>query len=200
MDKKKSLQIFLIFFLILSSIFFYKKFFNTSTNISKKILDEKEIDNDNLEIDKQDKTENLIESLRYVSQDLIGNTYIINAESAKFEKDKIDNIILFEVKAEIIPQNGEAIKIYSDIANYNKTNNDTVFKKDVNIRYGDQIINSEVVKLNFSENLIEIIENVHYMNNNTKIYADKVELNLLSKIMKISMINQDDKIQITGKY
>tara|TARA_B100000242_G_scaffold209706_1_gene152414 strand:- start:640 stop:1242 length:603 start_codon:yes stop_codon:yes gene_type:complete len=200
MDKKKSLQIFLIFFLILSSIFFYKKFFNTSTNISKKILDEKEIDNDNLEIDKQDKTENLIESLRYVSQDLIGNTYIINAESAKFEKDKIDNIILFEVKAEIIPQNGEAIKIYSDIANYNKTNNDTVFKKDVNIRYGDQIINSEVVKLNFSENLIEIIENVHYMNNNTQIYADKVELNLLSKIMKISMINQDDKIQITGKY
>ena len=200
MDKKKSLQIFLIFFLILSSIFFYKKFFNTSTNISKKILDEKEIDNDNLEIDKQDKTENLIESLRYVSQDLIGNTYIINAESAKFEKDKIDNIILFEVKAEIIPQNGEAIKIYSDIANYNKTNNDTVFKKDVNIRYGDQIINSEVVKLNFSENLIEIIENVHYMNNNTQIYADKVELNLLSKIMKISMINQDDTIQITGKY
>ena len=200
MDKQKSLQIFLIFFLILSSIFFYKKFFNTSTNISKKILDEKEIDNDNLEIDKQDKTENLIESLRYVSQDLIGNTYIINAESAKFEKDKIDNIILFEVKAEIIPQNGEAIKIYSDIANYNKTNNDTVFKKDVNIRYGDQIINSEVVKLNFSENLIEIIENVHYMNNNTQIYADKVELNLLSKIMKISMINQDDKIQITGKY
>jgi len=200
MDKKKSLQIFLIFFLILSSIFFYKKFFNTSTNISKKIFDEKEIDNDNLEIDKQDKTENLIESLRYVSQDLIGNTYIINAESAKFEKDKIDNIILFEVKAEIIPQNGEAIKIYSDIANYNKTNNDTVFKKDVNIRYGDQIINSEVVKLNFSENLIEIIENVHYMNNNTQIYADKVELNLLSKIMKISMINQDDKIQITGKY
>ena len=200
MDKKKSLQIFLIFFLILSSIFFYKKFFNTSTNISKKIFDEKEIDNDNLEIDKQDKTENLIESLRYVSQDLIGNTYIINDESAKFEKDKIDNIILFEVKAEIIPQNGEAIKIYSDIANYNKTNNDTVFKKDVNIRYGDQIINSEVVKLNFSENLIEIIENVHYMNNNTQIYADKVELNLLSKIMKISMINQDDKIQITGKY
>tara|TARA_B100000941_G_scaffold281024_1_gene248044 strand:+ start:4131 stop:4733 length:603 start_codon:yes stop_codon:yes gene_type:complete len=200
MDKKKSLQIFLIFFLILSSIFFYKKFFNTSTNISKEIFNEKEIDNDNLEIDKQDKTENLIESLRYVSQDLIGNTYIINAESAKFEKDKIDNIILFEVKAEIIPQNGEAIKIYSDIANYNKTNNDTVFKKDVNIRYGDQIINSEVVKLNFSENLIEIIENVHYMNNNTQIYADKVELNLLSKIMKISMINQDDKIQITGKY
>ena len=200
MNKKKSLQIFLTFFLILFSIFFYKKFFETNTNLTKKTLNEKRIDNDDLEVDKENKTENLIESLRYVSQDLIGNTYIINAESAKFEKDKIDNIILFEVKAEIIPQNGEAIKINSKIANYNKTNNDTVFKKEVNITYGEQIVNSEVVKLNFSENLIEIIENVHYMNNNTEIYADKVELDLLSKKMKISMINQGDKIQITGKY
>ena len=200
MNKKKSLQIFLIFFLILSSIFFYKKFFDTNANLTKKTFNEKEIDNNNSEIDKENGTENLIESLRYVSQDLIGNTYVINAESAKFERDEIDNIILYEVKAEIIPQNGEAIKIYSNIANYNKTNNDTVFKKEVNITYGDQIINSEVVKLNFSKNLIEIIENVHYMNNNTNIYADKVEIDLLSKKMKISMIDQDDKIKITGKY
>ncbi len=200
MNKKKSLQIFLIFFLILSSIFFYKKFFDTNTNLTKKTFNEKEIDNNNSEIDKENGTENLIESLRYVSQDLIGNTYVINAESAKFERDEIDNIILYEVKAEIIPQNGEAIKIYSNIANYNKTNNDTVFKKEVNITYGDQMINSEVVKLNFSKNLIEIIENVHYMNNNTNIYADKVEIDLLSKKMKISMIDQDDKIKITGKY
>ncbi len=200
MNKKKSLQIFLIFFLILSSIFFYKKFFDTNTNLTKKTFNEKEIDNNNSEIDKENGTENLIESLRYVSQDLIGNTYVINAESAKFERDEIDNIILYEVKAEIIPQNGEAIKIYSNIANYNKTNNDTVFKKEVNITYGDQIINSEVVKLNFSKNLIKIIENVHYMNNNTNIYADKVEIDLLSKKMKISMIDQDDKIKITGKY
>ena len=38
------------------------------------------------------------------------------------------------------------------------------------------------------------------MNNNTEIYADKVELDLLTKKMKISMINQKDNIQITGKY
>ena len=57
-----------------------------------------------------------------------------------------------------------------------------------------------MVKLNFSKNLIEIIENVYYMNTNTKIYADKVELDLLRKKMKISMINQNDNIQITGKY
>ena len=198
MDKKKGLQLSLIILLILSSIVFYKKFFNKNISLTEKKINEKEItDNDDVN---KNKNSNVIETLKYISQDLIGNTYIINADSAKFEKDKVDSIILFEVSAEIIRQDNEIIKIYSKTADYNKKNNDTIFKNSVSIEYGDQIIRSEVVKLNFSENLIEIIENVHYMNNNTQIYADKVELNLLSKIMKISMINQDDKIQITGKY
>ena len=31
-------------------------------------------------------------------------------------------------------------------------------------------------------------------------FADKVEIDLLSKKLKISMINKNDKVQITGKY
>jgi len=198
MDKKKSLQLSLIILLILSSIVFYKKFFNKNISLTEKKTNEKEItDNDDVN---KNKNSNVIETLKYISQDLIGNTYIINADSAKFEKDKVDSIILFEVSAEIIRQDNETIKIYSKTADYNKKNNDTIFKNSVSIEYGDQIIRSEVVKLNFSENLIEIIENVHYMSDNTKIYADKVELDLLRKKMKISMNNQNDNIKITGKY
>tara|TARA_B100001057_G_scaffold422156_1_gene443518 strand:- start:7870 stop:8466 length:597 start_codon:yes stop_codon:yes gene_type:complete len=198
MDKKKGLQLSLIILLILSSIVFYKKFFNKNISLTEKKINEKEItDNDDVN---KNKDSNVIETLKYISQDLIGNTYIINADSAKFEKDKVDSIILFEVSAEIIRQDNETIKIYSKTADYNKKNNDTIFKNSVSIEYGDQIIRSEVVKLNFSENLIEIIENVHYMSDNTKIYADKVELDLLRKKMKISMNNQNDNIKITGKY
>ena len=200
MNKKKSLQFSLVILLILSSIFFYKKFFSNNINLVEKKLDEKKIESDNSNKDVDNKNSNVIETLKYVSQDLAGNTYIINAGTAKFEKDKADDVILYKVNAEIIRQNEETIKIYSEIANYNKKSNDTVFKKAVNINYGDQLIKSEVVKLNFSKNLIEIIENVYYMNNNTEIYADKVELDLLKKKMKISMTNQNDNIQITGKY
>ena len=200
MDKKKSLQFSLVILLILFSMFFYKKFFSNNINLVEKKLDEKKIESDNSNKDVDNKNSNVIETLKYVSQDLAGNTYIINADTAKFEKDKADNVILYKVNAEIIRQNEETIKIYSEIANYNKKSNDTVFKKAVNINYGDQLIKSEVVKLNFSKNLIEIIENVYYMNNNTEIYADKVELDLIKKKMKISMINQNDNIQITGKY
>ena len=200
MDKKKTLQFSLVILLILFSIFFYKKFFSENINSVEKKLDEKKIESDNSNKDVDNKNSNVIETLKYVSQDLAGNTYIINADTAKFEKDKADNVILYKVNAEIIRQNEETIKIYSEIANYNKKSNDTVFKKAVNINYGDQLIKSEVVKLNFSKNLIEIIENVYYMNNNTEIYADKVELDLSKKKMKISMINQNDNIQIIGKY
>ena len=193
MDKKKSLQYSLLILLIFSSIIFYKKFFSENEKIVEKKIN-------NYNSDKKTKNSNVIETLKYISQDLVGNTYIIKADSAEFVKDKTENVILFRVNAEIIRQDDDIIKINSDEAIYNKRNNDTIFEKAVSIEYGDQLIKSEVVKLNFSKNLIEIIENVHYMNKNTKIYADKVELDLLKKKMKISMVNQNDNIQITGKY
>ncbi len=195
MDKKKGLQLSLIILLFLSSVFFYQKFFRVKIDLAEKTIDKKNLDNKN-EIDGS----NLIESLRYVSQDLIGNTYIINAESAKIEEGESDNIILFKVNAEIIRKDSEVIIIYSESANYNKANNDTVFKDNVNIEYTDQIIKAGIVKLNFSQNLIEIIENVYYMNSNTKIYADKIELDYLRKKMRISMVNKNDNVQISGKY
>ena len=198
MDKKKSLQFLLVILLILSSVIFYKKFFEKNLDLTEENLSEEKIFNENP--DDNTKNSNVVETLKYTSQDLIGNTYVIDAESAKFEKDGKENIILFKVYAEIIRQDTETIKIYSDTANYNKKNNDTVFKKAVSIKYGDQTIKAEEVRLNFSENLIEIIENVYYMNNETKMYADKVELDLLKKKMKITMNNQNDNVQITGKY
>ena len=195
MDKKKGLQLSLIILLILSSVFFYQKFFMVKIDLAEKTIDKKNLVNKN-EIDGS----NLIESLRYISQDLIGNTYVINAESAKFEESETDNIFLFKVNAEIIRKDSEVIRIYSESANYNKKNNDTVFKDNVNIEYTDQIIKAGIVKLNFTQNLIEIIENVYYMNSNTKIYADKIELDYLRKTMRISMVNKSDNVQISGKY
>ena len=195
MDKKKGLQLSLIILLILSSVFFYQKFFMVKIDLAEKTIDKKNLVNKN-EIDGS----NLIESLRYISQDLMGNTYVINAESAKFEESETDNIFRFKVNAEIIRKDSEVIRIYSESANYNKKNNDTVFKDNVNIEYTDQIIKAGIVKLNFSQNLIEIIENVYYMNSNTKIYADKIELDYLRKTMRISMVNKSDNVQISGKY
>ena len=104
------------------------------------------------------------------------------------------------MNAEILRENQDIIYIYSKTANYNKINNNTVFKKKVNVKYGNQTINSEILNLIFKDNLIEILENVYYVDENTKIKADKVEIDLLDKKLKISMINKQDKVNIISKY
>ncbi len=144
--------------------------------------------------------QNIIENLKYVSEDLSGNTYTVTAQSATLKEDKLNEVQLFEVNAEIVRKNQEIIYIYSETANYNKINNNTVFKKKVNVKYGSQTIDSEILNLNFKNSLIEILENVFYVNENTKIKADKVEINLIDKKLKISMINKKDKVNITSKY
>ena len=143
---------------------------------------------------------NIIENLKYTSEDLFGNTYIINAKSAQVKEGKIDQVKLFEVTAKIIQKDDEIIYINSDVADYNKINNNTIFKKDVNVKYGDQSIDAELIDLDFSKNLIKIEDDVYYKNNNIKVNADKIEIDIESKKSKITMNKIEDKVKIFAKY
>ena len=199
MTKKSITQYSLIVLLIILCIFFYKEYLGTEKNLTEKPeKTNKNIENSFTEENKE--TTNTIENLKYVSEDLLGNIYIINAKSAEMQEDKVDQVQLVEVLAKIIQQNDETIYINSNFADYNRNNNNTIFKKNVNVQYGDQIINANIINLNFSKNLIEIQENVYYKNKNANIKADKIEINFESKKLKISMEKQDDKVQISGKY
>ncbi len=200
MNTKKNFQYLLIFFLVLISAIFYLKYFSDHSKEPEKqsslnIKNEKKPDPAKNEVDK-----NKIQNLRYTSEDLQGNIYTITADSAELVDDNLSEVQLFKVYAEINQKNQDTIFINSETANYNKVNNNTIFNKKVNVKYGQQIINSEILKLNFLDNLIEILDNVQYTSKNTEIYADKVELNLSNKKLKISMINNKDKVKITGEY
>ncbi len=199
MITKSIIQYSLVILLIILSIFFYKEYVGSEKDLSEKPTEiDKSIENSVTLDDK--KASNTIENLKYVSKDLLGNTYIINAKSAEVQEDKVDQVQLVEVLAKIIQQNDEIIYINSNFADYNRDNNNTIFKENVSVQYGDQIINSNIINLNFSKNLIEIQENVYYKNKDANIKADKIEINFESKKLKISMEKQDDKVQISGKY
>ena len=201
MNTKKIIQFILIIFLLLLSLIFYKKYFQVDNKVSKdiketEINDEK---NKNIEITEEKKNSNIIQNLRYVSEDLLGNTYILSATSAEIIKDDQDNVNLFNVEGEIIQDNGEKIEIISEIAKYNRQNNNTLFKDNVLVLYGNQIIKANIVKIDFTKNSIEILENVHYTNENLEMFADIVEIDLLKNKLKISMKDQNDKVQISGE-
>ena len=200
MDIKKIFQNSLLILLFLVSFLFYYKYFTDDKTKVENNKSEKTTEIISSEVNQKDNNKNIIENLKYISEDLLGNKYIVSAQSASLKEDKLNEVQLFEVNAEVTRENQEVIYIYSKTANYNKINNNTVFKKKVNVKYGNQTINSEILNLNFESNLIEILQDVYYVNENTKIKADKVEIDLLDKKLKISMINKKDKVNITSKY
>ena len=202
MVKKNILQIGLIILLVILSGFFYQKYMvsdSTSDKVSKKKDTSKTIDK-NLILKENKEIANIIENLKYTSEDLFGNTYTINAKSAQVQEDGINQVKLFEVMAKIIQKNEDVIYIYSDVADYNKINNNTIFKKNVNVKYGDQSIDAELINLDFSKNLIKIEDDVYYKNNNLKVNADKIEIDIESKKSKITMNKIEDKVKIFAKY
>ena len=52
------------------------------------------------------------------------------------------------------------------------------------------------MKVDFTKNSIEILENVHYTNENLEMFADIVEIDLLKNKLKVSMKNQKNKVLI----
>ena len=200
MNIKKAFQYGLLIFLFLASFLFYKNYFSKELEVKKTNKIEDKGEEENFSTNQNQLDNNLIENLKYISEDLLGNTYVVTAQSATLKEDRLNEVKLFEVNAEISKKDHEIIYIYSKTANYNKINNNTIFRKDVDVKYGDQTINSETLYLNFKDNLIEILDNVYYVSKDTKIKADKVEIDLLYKKLKISMINNKDKVNIVGKY
>ena len=200
MNVKKVFQYGLLTFLFLASFLFYKNYFSKDLEVTKTNKIEDKGEEENFSTNQNQLDNNLIENLKYISEDLLGNTYVVTAQSATLKEDRLNEVQLFEVNAEISKKDQEVIYIYSKTANYNKINNNTIFRKDVDVKYGDQTINSETLNLNFKDNLIEILDNVYYFSKDTKINADKVEIDLLYKKLKISMINNKDKVNIVGKY
>tara|TARA_B100001121_G_scaffold73379_1_gene65061 strand:+ start:1689 stop:2297 length:609 start_codon:yes stop_codon:yes gene_type:complete len=202
MVSKNIIQSILVILLIILTAFFYQKYIHKSNSVNSytKIENEEKISNEEIIVNENKDSSNVIENLRYTSKDLFGNTYIINAQSAKVQEGEINQVQLFEVMAKIIQQNDETIYINSDFADYNKLNNNTIFKKNVNVKYGDQSIDANTINLNFSKNLIKIEEDVYYKNNNANINADKIEIDIESKKLNISMNKKHDKVEISAKY
>ena len=201
MNKKKIVQFTLIILLLLLTVIFYKEYFQSDNKVLE-IKKENNINNEKIketEIIEEKKDANIIQNLRYVSEDLLGNTYILSATSAEIIKDDQDNVNLFEVEGEIIQEDGEKIEITSETAKYNRQNNNTLFKENVLVLYGKQIIKANIVDIDFTKNSIEVLENVHYTNENIKMFADIVEIDLLKNKLKISMKDQKNKIQISGE-
>ena len=196
---KSIIQLSLILVICILSYIFYKFFINTpaSEKISPKNIDLTFEQKDTKKTSDVKNKDGEIENLTYFSEDLAGNQYSIKAQSASSENQNNNNLMV-GVSAEINFINKEKLVINSKFAEYNQLNNNTIFKENVNITYLIYKINSDVVILNFENNMIEVYGNIIFKSDNNILYADKVTLNMITKNLKILMNDEKDDILVKG--
>ena len=203
---KSIFQLFLLALIFFIGYLFYTSYFLENKNTSKKIIKN---------IDENKNTETLIESNISENSDEneIENNQIKNllykvdfSESGKYEIQAklsklnyvggIEEVSMLDVSAYIIDKDNNRIDIKSKNALLNTATYKTSFFGNVQIKYLGSLITSEKLNFNFNQNYILISENILYKSFNTKIKADNVKINLLSKEIEVFMDNSQDKIEL----
>tara|TARA_B110000046_G_C12752979_1_gene297532 strand:- start:41 stop:541 length:501 start_codon:yes stop_codon:yes gene_type:complete len=139
---------------------------------------------------------NQISNISYNAKDLSGNQYRVKSEFGEFIENNQDVLLLTTVEAIITFKNSEVVKIISKKAIYDALNYNTNFYDGVLIIYKDNNITSKNFDLFFEKKIGTIFGNVVYRNLNTTLYADKMDLDLITKNSKIYMLNKSKKIKI----
>ena len=195
MDKKVLIQITLliIIVLILAKIFtFYQS--KKGKNLVLKEEEKKEFLNEN-----QDSELNIIKDITYLAKDDKENIFKIESKFGKINPEEPDIVLMDNVTAVITLRNREKIIISSDHAIYNSKSYETNFYDNVLLEYIEHNIASENIYLSFENNLVSISNNIIYKNLNSEMNADEIEMNLITKEIKIFMHNNENKIQILSK-
>ena len=191
MLKKTILQVFLLIFILIICFIFFKTYFKKE-NDKKNSIEQIE-----LKKNEQNKTKtNLIYNIEYKSNNSNGNNYIILSKVSELPGKNSDTLLMKGVEATVNVKNSSSIKIFSDNAIFNKITYDTVFSENVLITYDDHLITSHKLDLFFLKNLAIISNDIIYKNLNTKLQADKVVIDLITKNSRIFMNNKLDKVNI----
>ncbi len=152
-----------------------------------------------LSLEQNSFTSSTIRDVNYISKDSKGNEYIINALTGEIDIDNSNIIYLTNVKAEINLKDSNKVVITSDFGKYNTTNFDTIFSKNVIIKYLDNKITGEYLDFSLERNLMVISKNIVYTNPDNILLADVLEMNIKTKDTKIFMYEDKKKVKIKSK-
>ena len=117
------------------------------------------------------------------------------------QKGKINNkkpniIFMEDVEASITYLNNEKLVILSKNAVFDKKNFQTKFLNKVKLIYQDKILLSDNLEFLFDKNIAIFKDNVRYQDLNTKMFSDKIKINLLTRDIEILSKNENEKIKI----
>ena len=194
MLNKTALQIFIFLVIGMSIFLVFTKYFKNKT--IKKVEESKTIISEDKNLDE---VSNLLKDVSYSTVDFEGNRYEIFAKTGEVDVNDSNIIFMKGVKAKITLINKEEININSNLAKYNNSNYETKFSDNIYLVYLDHQIGCEFMYLNIENNFLTLYENLVYNSSKGELVADRVEIDLKTKDLKVIMDkkNKDIKIKIS---
>ena len=208
MEKKKLIQIILLILLVLTTFLIFNVYYKSD----KTFESSKKIELENLDETKSNDSKNIIQDIRYTSNNKNGDIFEILADYGEPSTEIDDLMFLTKVIANITLKNKSNIKLTSDYANFNTKTFETTFINNVKIFRNDETIFGNELYLVFdqsnalSENISEVEQNLIRISHDVIIKkpgymlkADVLEIDLITKNTKIYMNNEKDKVQAKSK-
>ena len=194
MSKQLKIQLgIFVLIVFLFSYFYYSV--SKDNNIEKKNLSLSNLDTKEI----NENFSNKISDIKYKSSDKTGNQYEISSASGESEIENPEVLNLVDVEGKISILNKETVLIYSDFAKYDKDSLNTHFYGNVRLIYGNHNINSDDLFLNFFDKQTLVKNNIYYTDQQNKLFADIIEIDLMTKISKVYMLEKQKKILVEIK-
>jgi LPS export ABC transporter protein LptC len=195
LNKTKFIQISLLllaFFLIFFTYFFNLKKKQPFTNLDqiKTVKPDKQ---------KEKVAVNTFFDVQYSGFDKNGNRFVTGSKYANFEIDRPNVIRMEQVLCVFYFKDDTKLTIVSDYGIYNNVTNDMEFTGNIKMNYLENVLFSEKANFFNVKNELLIEGNVKTTSPEGKLQADKLDFDLDSKRLKISMYN-DEKVNIKVNF
>ena len=181
----------LAFLLIFFTYFFNLKKTQPSTNLDQI----KTIESD----EQKEKMVNTFVDVQYNGFDKNGNRFVIGSKYANFELERPEVIRMEQILCTFYFKDGTNLIIVSNYGIYNNVTDDMQFTENVKMNYLENVLFSEKANFFNVKNELLIEGNVKTKSPEGELQADKLDFNLDSKKLKISMYN-DKKVNIKVNF
>ena len=159
--------------------------------------DEQQVENNRAkDVTEKIENSNIIKDVSYKSKNTDGSEYNLQALEGIIDQNNTDFIYLTSINAIIKLKDYKTIVIKSEFGKYNIKNFDTIFSKNVIIKYLNNVIEGEYLEFSLDKNLMIISRNVVFNNNKSSLKADVIEVDIKTKDIKVSMYEENKKISI----
>ena len=166
-------------------------------NLNNNLKDKNQKKNENTKTNNNLNTiNNLSKDIEYITTNNNGDIFKIIAKFGKTDKENSDILKLERVDGIITSNKRSEIKIKSNFAEYNYSNQNSKFYDNVKIDYDEKTIRCDDLDLNISDNIAVGYNNVIIKDDNSSMKAQNIIMNILTKDIKI---NSKDYIEFSSK-